>query len=111
MADTDGVKSRATGGTPGGSSPLCPECLMPVDPVTFYCSNCGESASGASYYIPHCNYARQRRANEFMFRNIRSYDLPLLGWLIRLVLVIVSLVFFPITLILIFFVRRGKSDG
>ena len=37
------------------ATPVCLKCLEPIDPLTHYCSNCGEATGNLTPYIPFVN--------------------------------------------------------
>jgi hypothetical protein len=73
---------------PQDQTPVCLCCLQPVDPLVHYCSHCGEATGQLTPIIPFVNIPWQVRIWSRMWRQIWSSEVPLLGRLLRFVMIV-----------------------
>lgn len=69
-------------------TPLCLNCLHPVDPLYHYCPNCGEATGQLTPLIPFLNIPWQTRIWGRMWNQIWSKEISIPGKLFRLFMII-----------------------
>jgi hypothetical protein len=69
-------------------TPLCLNCLRPVNPLYHYCPFCGEATGRFTHYIPFVNIPWQTRIWGRMWRQLWSPDVSVPGKLFRLFMII-----------------------
>lgn len=70
-------------------TPLCLNCLQPVDPRYHYCPHCGEATGQFTHYIPFVNIPWQVRIwGRMMWNQLWSKDVSIPGRLFRLFMII-----------------------
>lgn len=90
----------------GEPTPLCINCLQPVDPLHYYCPNCGEATGQLTQYIPFVNIPWQITVWGRMWRQVFSRETSIPGRLFRLIMIIWNV---PLLLIGLFFIRSQKT--
>jgi len=89
------------------STPLCLECMEPVDPYSYYCDNCGQATNGLTQYLPFVNIRWTVNFYVKVCRQVWSRDVSIFGRFVRLLVIIMS---WPILLIVMLCLRPKKSD-
>jgi len=110
MVDTenfDEVEDNEEVHVDGQDTPLCLECMKPVDPNSYYCANCGGASGGLTQYIPYVNIRWSVNWGAKLCRQFWSRDVSKFGRLIRLFVIILI---WPLLLVLLPFMKSGKSD-
>ncbi len=88
---------------------LCPRCLSRVDPSSYYCETCGESAGNLTPYIPYVNIRFAVNFYRAMWRKA-WYD-HTTHVMIRLLCIVLIVLFAPIMFIGLPFVLLGKRKA
>ena len=70
------------------ATPLCLNCLKPVDPLFHYCPYCGRTTGQLTPYIPFVNIPWQTQIWGQMWRQIWSHDVSFAGKLFRLFMIV-----------------------
>jgi len=94
----------------GPDTPLCLECMKPVDPNSYYCPNCGAATGALTEYLPFVNIQWSVRFYVKMCRQIWSREVSVFGRLVRLLVLVVTWPMLLILLVLLPFMKTDKSD-
>lgn len=70
------------------ATPLCLNCLKPVDPLYHYCPHCGRTTGQLTPYIPFVNIPWQTQIWGQMWRQIWSRDVSFVGRIFRLFMIV-----------------------
>lgn len=89
-------------------TPVCIRCFTPVDPLLYYCPNCGEATGQFTHYMPFVNLQWQASVWGRMWRQVWSHDVSFLGRAFRLLMIIWKV---PILLIGVFFKPDKESQS
>jgi len=89
------------------ATPVCPRCFQPVDPVNYYCPNCGETTGQLTPFIPFVNIPWAANFWGQMWRQVWSSDVSVPGRIFRRLMIIWNV---PILLIGLFFRFGRKQD-
>jgi hypothetical protein len=76
--------------------PLCLRCARPVDPLSHYCSHCGETTGQMTPYIPFVNLRMQINFWVQSWHQIWSNQVSLAGRCLRLFMIVL---YMPILLL------------
>lgn len=108
MVESDNFDEVDDGSDDGPVLPLCLECMMPVDPLDYYCSNCGQACNYLTQYIPFVNIRWSVNFYVKMCRQIWSREVSIVGRIFRLFMIIW---FFPLVLIVMPFRKKSKVEN
>ena len=75
MAESKDIKVEGE----GAEVPLCLGCMEPVDPLSYYCSKCGEASNQLTQYIPFVNIRWAARIWGRAWRQVWSRDVSIWG--------------------------------
>jgi len=91
----------------GDGTPVCIKCFKPVDPLAYYCSNCGGATGQFTHYLPFVNIRWQASVWGQAWRQIWSREVSIPGRLFRVIMIVWNV---PIMLIgLLFRSNRGTE--
>ncbi len=68
-------------------TPVCLRCFQQIDPLQYYCSNCGEASGQFTQYIPFVNIRWQASVWGQMWRQIWSTDVSIPGRVFRFLMI------------------------
>ena len=91
----------------GEATPVCLSCMQPVDPLGYYCPNCGGVSGQFTEYLPFVNIRWGASVWGRMWRQIWSRDISIIGRLFRFIMVIWQV---PLMLIGLLFMGRKKNQ-
>lgn len=94
----------------GEGTPVCIRCMEPVDPLGYYCPNCGEPSGQLTQYIPFVNLRWLANTWGRMWRQIWSKDISIPGRIFRIIMITWNV---PLILIGLLFkkTRTAKKDS
>ncbi len=69
-------------------TPICLRCFQRIDPLQYYCSNCGGASGQFTQYIPFVNIRWQASVWIQMWRQIWSSDTSIPGKVLRILMII-----------------------
>jgi hypothetical protein len=92
----------------GEATPLCLSCMEPVDPLAYYCPNCGGASGQLTEYIPFVNIRWQMGVYGKMWRQMFSHDVSITGKLFRFIMIIWQV---PLILIGLLFIGGKKIEN
>ncbi len=70
------------------ATPLCLNCLKPVDPLHHYCPHCGRTTGQLTPYIPFVNIPWETQIWGQMWRQMWSRDISIAGRIFRLFMIV-----------------------
>ena len=105
--ESERVESRDVKEEEEEGTPVCPRCFQPVDPLDYYCPNCGETTGQLTPYIPYVGIPWAAACWGRVWRKVWSSDISIPGRLFGL-LIIVWIA--PIMLIGLLFRFGRKQD-
>ena len=92
----------------GEGTPVCIKCFKPVDPLAYYCPNCGGATGQFTHYLPFVNIRWWASVWGQAWRQIWSRDVSIPGRLFRAIMIVWKV---PIMLIgLLFRSSRGIEN-
>jgi hypothetical protein len=103
--EPENVEEIETADEEGPAGPVCIGCMVPVDPLDYYCPNCGEASGQLTQYIPFLNIRWMARVYGKMWRQLRSRDISILGRFFRVIIIVWCA---PIILVGLFFKENSK---
>ena len=103
--DSENLEEREVVDGEGQEWPVCIGCMEPVDPLHYYCPNCGEASGQLTHYIPFVNLRWLAMVWGRMWRQLRSRDISIKGRLLRFIMIIWNV---PIMLIGLLFKENRK---
>lgn len=108
MADFDNIDEADDGEDDGPVTPICLECMMPVDPSDYYCSICGGAVNKYTQYLPFVNIQWMINFWVKMWEQLWSREVSIVGRIFRLFMIIW---FFPLVLIVMPFRKKKKTEN
>ncbi len=87
METIDNKPIEMTKGDSDGT-PVCVKCFRQIDPLLYYCSNCGEASGQFTQYIPFVNIRWQASVWKRMWRQIWSSNVSIPGRVFRFLMII-----------------------
>jgi len=69
-------------------APVCLRCMEPVNPLDYYCPNCGEASNQLTQYIPFVNISWQVSIWGRIWRQVWSRDVALWRRIASLIMVV-----------------------
>jgi hypothetical protein len=108
MVDFENIDEVDDVADDGPITPICLDCMMPVEPSDYYCSNCGEACNKLTQYIPFVNIQWMVNFWVKMWEQLWSREVSVVGRIFRLFMIIW---FFPLAMLVLPFRKRNKTEN
>ena len=92
----------------GEATPICIQCMKPIDPLDYYCRHCGEASGQLTPCLPFVNIRLQVSFWARLWRQIWSSEVSIPARVFRFLLIIWSA---PILLIGLLFLPNKKIEN
>ena len=91
----------------GDGTPVCMKCFKPVNPLDYYCPNCGGATGQFTHYLPFINIRWQASVWGQAWRQIWYREISIPGRIFRFIMIVWNV---PIMLIGLLFRSSHEVD-
>ncbi len=106
--ESENFKESDLGEEQADATPVCLRCMEPVDPLEYYCPNCGKASGQLTQYLPFVNIRWSVDVWGRMWRQIWSRDISIPGRILRFLMIVWN---FPFMLIGLLFMKSEKKES